>query len=74
MQPSGVDLSFAYTAAQAAMLAVASNPSDFVSLGDGWTVLAPPLCGDFQSHYDVRAFVAVQAYLRLQASEAIYPL
>ncbi|KAJ7714032.1 hypothetical protein B0H14DRAFT_3523113 [Mycena olivaceomarginata] len=73
-QPSGIDLSFAYTAAQAAMLAVASNPSDFVSLGDSWTALAPPLCGDFQSHYDVRAFVAVQAYLQLQASEAIYPL
>ncbi|KAJ7731947.1 hypothetical protein B0H14DRAFT_3616048 [Mycena olivaceomarginata] len=51
------------------------EPSDFVSLGDGWTALALPLCGDFQSHYDVRArFVAVQAYLQLQASEAIYPL
>ncbi|KAJ6465343.1 hypothetical protein C8R45DRAFT_839817, partial [Mycena sanguinolenta] len=73
-QPAGVDLSLAYTAAQAAVLAVASSPTDFISLGSDWTVLATALSGDFLNHYDVRAYVAVQLYLQLQPSEAIYPV
>ncbi|KAJ6597787.1 hypothetical protein DFH09DRAFT_1304550 [Mycena vulgaris] len=60
--PSGVNLT-----------GVVENPTDFVSLGGGWVGIAPELCGDFLSHYDVRALVAVQAYLQLQANEALYP-
>ncbi|KAJ6626692.1 hypothetical protein B0H10DRAFT_1780846, partial [Mycena sp. CBHHK59/15] len=72
--PSGVNLTLAYSVAQAEVLGVAASPTDFVSLGSGWIDLAPELCGDFLSHYDVRAFVALQAYLQLQANEAVYPL
>jgi hypothetical protein len=73
-QPAGVDLSLAYTATQAVIMDVAESPTDFVSLGNGWVSLAPTLCGDFLSHYLVRSFVAVEAYLQLQAVEAVYPL
>lgn len=73
-QPAGVDLSLAYTATQAVIMGVAESPTDFVSLGNGWVSLAPTLCGDFLSHYLVRSFVAVEAYLQLQAVEAVYPL
>ncbi|KAJ6484031.1 hypothetical protein C8R45DRAFT_904234 [Mycena sanguinolenta] len=73
-QPAGVDLSLAYTNAQAVISAVGQNPSDIDSLGNEWSALAPSLSGNFLSHYDVRGFVATGGYLQLQASVAIYPV
>ncbi|KAJ7904046.1 hypothetical protein B0H13DRAFT_2334886 [Mycena leptocephala] len=72
-KPADVDLDLAYSAAQAILGAVPKTPADLVSLGGGWMAFAPAVCGDFLSHYDIRAFVAVDAYLQLQAAEAIYP-
>ncbi|KAJ7692925.1 hypothetical protein B0H17DRAFT_1159588 [Mycena rosella] len=71
--PSGVDLSQAFAAAQALMFGIITAPGVFESLGNGWAEITPALCGDFHSRYDVRAFIAVQAYLQLQASQALYP-
>ncbi|KAF7376931.1 DUF1254-domain-containing protein [Mycena sanguinolenta] len=73
-QPTSVDLALAYTAAEAVLLAVGESATDFESLGNGWKALAPSLCGNFLSHYDVRGFIAVGGYLQLQASVAIYPV
>ncbi|KAJ7767387.1 hypothetical protein DFH07DRAFT_326915 [Mycena maculata] len=71
--PAGVNLTLAYSAAQDVLLGVVANQTNFVALGNSWMMLAPALCGNFLSHYGVRAFIAMQAYLQLQASEAVYP-
>ncbi|KAJ7481999.1 hypothetical protein FB451DRAFT_1130410 [Mycena latifolia] len=71
--PASVDLAQAYSTAQAVLLSVTQDPAVFESLGGGWVEMTPALCGDFKSHYSVRAFIAVEAYLQLQSSEALYP-
>ncbi|KAJ7120233.1 hypothetical protein C8R44DRAFT_982082 [Mycena epipterygia] len=71
--PAGVDLTLAYSAAQAEVSGVAAQPAYFQALGGEWTTLLPALCGNFLGHYDVRAYVANQLYLQLQATEALYP-
>ncbi|KAJ7690608.1 hypothetical protein B0H14DRAFT_3665311 [Mycena olivaceomarginata] len=73
-QPAGVDLASAYTAAMGTIAAVSSTPADFISLGGGWMTTLPSLSGDFHTHYDVRASIALGAYLQLQSAEAIYPV
>ncbi|KAJ7631867.1 hypothetical protein DFH06DRAFT_1140233 [Mycena polygramma] len=73
-QPADVDLAEAYAAAQDALALVGASDTDFISLGADWTVLAPALSGDFHSHYDVRAFIALRGYLQLQPAEAVYPV
>ncbi|KAJ7692903.1 hypothetical protein B0H17DRAFT_1200229 [Mycena rosella] len=71
--PSGVDLSQAFAAAQAAMFGVRCHHGPWQSLGNGWADITPALCSDFHSRYDVGEFIANQAYLQLQASQALYP-
>jgi hypothetical protein len=73
-QPAGIDLASAYTAAMGTIAAVSSTPADFISLGGGWMTTLPSLSGDFHTHYDVRASIALGAYLQLQSAEAIYPV
>ncbi|KAF7358223.1 DUF1254-domain-containing protein [Mycena venus] len=72
-QPAHVNLTQAYSDAQAVATAVKTIPADFVSLGGGWGTPAPALSGDLHSHYDMRAFIAIQGYLQLQASRAVSP-
>ncbi|KAF8188128.1 hypothetical protein K438DRAFT_1722563 [Mycena galopus ATCC 62051] len=71
--PTDVDLAAAYASALGIADAVAQTPADWLSLGDGWASSLPALAGDFHAHYDVRAFTAVDAYLELQATQAVYP-
>ncbi|KAA1475243.1 hypothetical protein DENSPDRAFT_415650 [Dentipellis sp. KUC8613] len=72
-QPQGVDLGIAAADAQASQKARLSQPGTNIDLGNGWTVLAPSLSGNFGVDYEVRAFVAETGYLQLDPYEAIYP-
>ncbi|KAJ7109577.1 hypothetical protein C8R43DRAFT_1139679 [Mycena crocata] len=71
--PPGVNLTLAWEVAQDIVRSVASDPSNFPSLGENWTNVAPALCGDFQTHYAMRALISLTGYLQLQATQAIYP-
>ncbi|KAJ7482013.1 hypothetical protein FB451DRAFT_1444865 [Mycena latifolia] len=71
--PAGVNLSQAYATAEAVLFGVATDPAVFEPVGGGWVEMVPALCGDFLSNYAARALIAAQAYLQLQASEALYP-
>ncbi|KAJ7774160.1 hypothetical protein DFH07DRAFT_732793, partial [Mycena maculata] len=71
-QPSGVDLPSAYSAAQAHIHSVETR-GFFTSFGNGWSALRADVSGDFHSHYDVRAFVALEGYMQLNTTEALYP-
>ncbi|KAJ7849752.1 hypothetical protein B0H13DRAFT_2361135 [Mycena leptocephala] len=41
--------------------------------GHGWASFPADLCGDFQSNYAMRAYIALDGYMQLQATEALYP-
>ncbi|KAJ6530846.1 hypothetical protein DFH09DRAFT_1285002 [Mycena vulgaris] len=71
-QPSGVNLTLAFSTVKDVVHSV--QVKKFESLGNGWAGLPSKLSGDFHDHYDVRAFVAFNGYMQLQASEALYPV
>ncbi|KAJ7754695.1 hypothetical protein DFH07DRAFT_1061209 [Mycena maculata] len=72
-QPSGVDLPTAYSAALAEINSIETR-GFFTSFGNGWSALRADVSGDFHGHYNVRAFVALEGYMQLNITEALYPL
>ena len=73
--PSGVDLTSAMADATAAIASVTGAQFDtyFLTLGNNWSQMRDIYSGDFKENYNVRAYVAKNAYLQLTADQAIYP-
>jgi hypothetical protein len=69
--PAGVDLALALSTAQSIITDVGNQ--DLEQRGHGWASFPADLCGDFQSNYAMRAYVALDGYMQLQATEALYP-
>ncbi|KAJ7473676.1 hypothetical protein B0H11DRAFT_2036841, partial [Mycena galericulata] len=68
-----VDLPLAYATALTQVSAVATAGGFFIAFGNGWSALQPDVSGDFHSHYVVRAYVAIEGYMQLNTTEALYP-
>ena len=73
--PSGVNLTKAMADAVADIASISRGQFDtyFLKLGNNWSQMRNIYSGDFKENYDVRAFIAAQAYLQLTADQAIYP-
>ncbi|KAJ6545386.1 hypothetical protein B0H19DRAFT_1380044 [Mycena capillaripes] len=69
-KPPGVNLTSAFLAARDRV--VVDTAPLFTSFGNGWSALPPAVSGDFHSNYSVRAFIALNGYMQLNTTEALY--
>ncbi|MCJ1386467.1 hypothetical protein MMC17_009593 [Xylographa soralifera] len=74
-QPTAANLTLAAALANASMSAFADTPSNYPSLGNGWSVLNSSLIGTYESGMAIipRALTAIELYLGNTANEALYP-
>jgi len=72
-QPPSVNLTAIASTAATSIAAVASLPSNLISLGNGWSVLQSSISGNFGTNYAARALIAESGYLQLTSEQVIYP-
>jgi hypothetical protein len=71
--PAGTNLTAAVESTNASVSSLLADPESTSSPGNGWTLLAPELIGNYGTNYVARFFVASWAYLALSSEAALYP-